>query len=86
MPKNATITVEVEPDVKERVESILKKMGLGVSDAIGLFLRRVERQGELPFEADIPNRKTRRVMRDTEKGKNLIRFETEEDFFNYLRH
>ena len=72
MPKNATITVELEPDVKERVESILKKMGLSVSDAIGLFLRKVERQGELPFEAEIPNRKTRRVMRDAEKGKGCL--------------
>ena len=86
MQKNATITVEVEPDVKERVESILKKMGLSVSDAIALFLRKIENQGELPFEAEVPNRKTRRVMRDTDKGKNLIRFDTEEELFHYLRH
>ncbi len=85
MGKTATITANVEPELKKRVEAIFKQMGLSVSDAVALFLRRVEREGELPFEAEIPNRTTRRVLRDTDSGKNLVRFDSEEEMFRYLR-
>ncbi|HWF43241.1 MAG TPA: type II toxin-antitoxin system RelB/DinJ family antitoxin [Candidatus Kapabacteria bacterium] len=85
MPKTATITVEIEPELKERAASVLKKMGLTVADAVALFLRQVERQQELPFDTDIPNRMTRRVMGDTDRGKNLIRFDNADELFKYLR-
>ncbi|HZK76754.1 MAG TPA: type II toxin-antitoxin system RelB/DinJ family antitoxin [Candidatus Kapabacteria bacterium] len=86
MPKHATITVEIEPEVKERAEAILRKMGLSFSDAFDIFLRRLERDRAFPPETDIPNRKTRRVMRDTDRGKNLVRFNSAEEFFEDLRH
>jgi DNA-damage-inducible protein J len=85
MSKTATITANVEPELKKRTEAIFKQIGLSVSDAVALFLRRVEREGELPPEYEIPNRTTRRVMSDTDSGKNLLHFNSEEEMFRYLR-
>ena len=48
--KTATARALIEPAVKREAESILKKMGLSVSNSVELFYRQVVAQRGLPFE------------------------------------
>ena len=84
MSKSAMIRVRVEPDLKEEVESVFKRLGMSVSEAISVFYRQVQLQDGMPFDVKIPNRATRKVLRDSKKGKNLIAFENEEEVFKFL--
>lgn len=58
-------------------------MGLSVSDAIRLLMFHVAEEQRLPFDVEVPNAETRRVMRELDKGKGK-RFKTAEDLFKDL--
>ena len=50
VPKTATIQVRVVPVVKRSSEEVLWRIGLTMSQAVELFLRRVMVDERLPFE------------------------------------
>ena len=50
VPKNATIQVRVVPIVKQSSEEVLWRIGLTMSQAVELFLRRVIVEERLPFD------------------------------------
>lgn len=54
MPKNYTIHVRVDENVKINAEKILAEHGLTISDAVNMMLCQVDLTGELPFQAEIP--------------------------------
>jgi addiction module RelB/DinJ family antitoxin len=85
MSKSATIPARrVGPELKEEAKSIFAKMGLAISSAVSSLSPKAHTRHAVPIEGNIPNRKTRRVMRDTDRGKNLVHFENEEEFFKDL--
>lgn len=56
----AQISLRVDDDVKHGAEQVLNDIGLSMSTAINVFLRKVAREQRIPFElsADVPNAKT----------------------------
>ena len=58
-------------------------MGLSVSDAIRMLLRRVADEKRLPFEVMVPNAVTRAAIAELEAGKGQ-RFKTAEALFDDL--
>ena len=54
MSKTTSIFARVEPEIKERAEAVLNKLGIPMSNAINIFLRQVVLQNGLPFEVKIP--------------------------------
>ena len=72
MAKDAIVRARIEPELKEKVETILNKIGLTPSQAIKLFLKQVELINGLPFNLSIPNKITQKTFEDTDKDKNLI--------------
>lgn len=50
MPKNTTINLRVNSEVKEQVGEILDTMGLTFSDAFNLLLHQIKIHRALPFE------------------------------------
>lgn len=84
MPRTETVRVRVEPDLKDEVERIFKKLGLSTTEAISLFYHQVKLRKGLPFEVRIPNERTLRTFEDTDAGKNLVYCEDAEDMFNKL--
>ena len=46
----AQISLRVDDDVKRGAEQILTDIGLSMSTAINVFLRKVAREGKIPFE------------------------------------
>lgn len=54
MARTANVFARVEPEVKERAEEILDRLGIPMSNAIGMFLRQVALQRGIPFEMKLP--------------------------------
>ena len=84
MAKTATARARVEPDVKEEAEKILDECGLSASEAIGLFYRQVILHHGLPFPVQNFNEETRRVLKKSEQGLEVSRFESAEALFDDL--
>ena len=80
MAKTETIRARVDAKLKARAEGVLEKLGLNASDAIRLFYKQVALQKGLPFDVKLPNATTRRALKDADEGKNLVRYESFDDF------
>jgi DNA-damage-inducible protein J len=81
--KTATARALIEPKVKKEAESILKELGLSISNSVELFYRQVVAQRGLPFELQVPNKKTMKAIRDSRKGKG-VKFSNTEELFKDL--
>jgi len=84
MSKTATVRARIEPDLKKRVDSLFRRLGLSPSEAITLFYRQVEIRKGLPFDVVIPTETTRKTLEDTDSGRNLILCNDADDMFNKL--
>lgn len=54
--------IRVDDDIKEQATEALTAMGLSMSDAVRLFLRRVVIDQAFPLELKVPNSQTRAAM------------------------
>ena len=52
--KTSNVTVRVEPEIKERAESILASLGISASGGINMFYLQVILWNGLPFRPSIP--------------------------------
>lgn len=80
MAKVDFIRARVEPATKHKAEAIFKKLGLSISEAVNIFYMQVVLHKGLPFEVKIPSDLTLKVMKETEEGKNLTKWNSAEDF------
>jgi len=81
--KSATARALIDPKVKKEAETILKDLGLSVSNAYELFYRKVIANRGLPFELKVPNEKTMKAIENSRQGKGK-KFATEEELFEDL--
>lgn len=72
----AQISLRVDDDVKRGAEQILTDIGLSMSTAINVFLRKVAREGRIPFEltadpffTENNMRYLENIMQDVKEGK-----------------
>jgi DNA-damage-inducible protein J len=63
--QTSTLHIRVEDDNKEQATEALTAMGLSVSDAVRLFLRRVVIEQAFPLELKVPNAQTRAAMEES---------------------
>ena len=54
MARTANVFVRVEPEVKEQAEQVLDRLGIPMSNAVGMFLRQIVLQRGIPFEMKLP--------------------------------
>jgi DNA-damage-inducible protein J len=66
-----TINARIDSEVKEQATKILDCLGLPMSTAISLFLRQVVIQHRIPFDIEIPNELTAKVLADSREGKEV---------------
>lgn len=52
--KSSNVTARVEPDIKERAEEILSRLGISASSGINMFYRQIIMWNGLPFRPSIP--------------------------------
>jgi DNA-damage-inducible protein J len=81
--KSATARALIDPKVKKEAETILKELGLSVSNAYELFYRQVIANRGLPFELKVPNEKTMKAIENSRQGKGK-KFATQEELFEDL--
>lgn len=70
MAATAMVHVRVDEEVKEQAAEALAAMGLSVSDAVRIFLKRVVTEQAMPLELKVPNAVTLAAM---EEARALIR-------------
>ncbi len=84
MSKSATVRARLEPELKDRAESIFHRLGLNATQAITLFYRQVELRGGLPFDVVMPTETTKRTFESTDAGQDLVMCESAEEMFEKL--
>lgn len=77
--KTAIVHSRIEPEIKEKAESILHQLGVTPTEAIRIFYTQIALQRGLPFSVSIPNEETVEALKDSRSGRNLERFESIED-------
>lgn len=75
--RTSMLHVRVDDNTKEQATAALDAMGLSVSDAVRIFLKRVIADQAFPLELKVPNAATRAAMAEAEKmiAEDSARFE-----------
>ena len=63
--QTSMLHIRVDDDIKEQATAALTTMGLSVSDAVRLFLRRVVVDQAFPLELKVPNADTQAAMAES---------------------
>ena len=71
------VRFRIDSETKAKAAEALDCMGLTISDAMRITLRRIGEEGRLPFDVEIPDARTSRAIRDMREGRTT-RFETVE--------
>jgi DNA-damage-inducible protein J len=81
--QTSMLHIRVDEDIKEQATQALTTMGLSVSDAVRLFLRRVVIDQAFPFELKVPNAETRAAMEESRAmmATRRARFATADELF-----
>jgi len=84
MSKSAMVRARLEPDLKDRAENIFHRLGLNATQAITMFYKQVELRDGLPFNVAIPTTTTKRTIRESDAGRDLVVCEDADDMFRKL--
>jgi addiction module antitoxin, RelB/DinJ family len=52
--KSDMVRARIEPEIKERAEAVLEKLGMSTADAIRIFLTQVALRQAFPVELTLP--------------------------------
>ena len=64
MTRYTTLHVRVDNEIKEQASEALASMGLSVSDAVRILLKRVVKDQAFPLKLKVPNAQTRAAMEE----------------------
>ena len=84
MSKTATVRARLKPELKEKVEEILHRLGVNTTQAITMFYRQIEMNNGLPFNIVIPNARTKATFKATDANEEIVICENAEDMFDKL--
>jgi DNA-damage-inducible protein J len=81
--QTSMLHIRVDDDIKEQATQALTAMGMSVSDAVRLFLRRVVIDQAFPLELKVPNAETRAAMKESRAmmAKRRTRFTSADELF-----
>ena len=83
MSTTSMIHVRVDDDIKTQATEALDAIGLSMSDAVRLFLKRVVAEQAIPIELKAPNAETRAAMEEA-RAIRRARFATAQALFDNL--
>ena len=63
----AVINIHVNDEVKKEAETIFKSLGLNMSVAMNLFLKKCINENGIPFDLKLPNNETIEALEETNK-------------------
>ena len=67
----SNLCVRVDSELKQAVESCLEDMGLNLSTAITIYLKRIARDHEIPFKITSARRVNKETLDAIEEGHRL---------------
>jgi len=81
--QTSMLHIRVDDDIKEQATKALTAMGMSVSDAVRLFLRRVVIDQAFPLELKVPNAETLAAMEEsrTMMAERRAHFESAAELF-----
>ena len=79
--KTAAVHSRIQPEIKEKAEGILQRLGLSPTEAIRMFYMQIALRNGLPFDVAIPNDETIKALEDSRNGRNLERFDSTDELF-----
>lgn len=68
MTENAVVRARIDEATKSEAAAVLASMGLSLSDAFRLLLKRIAAEKALPFEPLVPNVETVEAMKAARRG------------------
>jgi len=68
MPENSVVRARVEKTDKAEASAVLAAMGLTLSDAFRMMVKRIAKEKALPFEPLVPNQETIEAMKAADRG------------------
>ena len=83
MSENSEVRARIDERTKKEAAAVLAAMGLTLSDAFRLLVKRVAAEKALPFDLLVANEKTIAAMREAHAGK-LPRFKRTKDLLREL--
>jgi DNA-damage-inducible protein J len=83
MSENSVIRARIDEKTKAEAAAVLGAMGLTLSDAFRLLVKRIAAEKTLPFEPLVPNEETIAAMREARAG-GLRRFQGSKDLLREL--
>ena len=83
MINDSVVRARIDGRTKKEAAAVLGAMGLTLSDAFRLLVKRIAAERALPFEPLVPNEKTIAAMREARSGK-LPRFKNAKDLLREL--
>ena len=83
MTANAVVRARIDGRVKAEAAAVLDAMGLTVSDAFRMMMKRIATEKALPFSPLVPNAETIAAMEEHLHGP-LPRFDTIEELMDHL--
>ena len=84
MNNNTVMRARIDARTKNEAAAVLAAMGLTLSDAFRLLVKRIAADKALPFEPWVPNEKTIAAMGEARAGR-LPRFKRTRDLLAALR-
>ena len=81
MIKKARVEARIEPNLKENVSEILRKLDISESDAIRMYYRQIAINKGIPFELKVPNKETIKALNEIRKTK-LREYENFDKYLN----
>ena len=86
MAQSSMLHVRVDDDIKAQATEALASMGLSVSDAVRILLKRVVNDQAFPLELKVPNAQTREAMAEarTMAQARAVRFNAADALFDGL--
>jgi len=87
MPQSSMLHIRVEDDIKIQANEALAAIGLSMSDAVRILLKRVVNDQAFPLELNVPNPATRVVTKDSpaKMKAQKARLDTAVDLSNVLK-
>ena len=86
MAHSSMLHIRVDDEVKTQATEALAAMGLSMSDAVRIFLKRVVNDQAFPLELKVPNAETRAAMEEARAMMKArqARFESADALFDDL--
>ena len=86
MAQSSMLHIRIDDETKTQATAALAAMGLSMSDAVRIFLKRVVNDQAFPLELKVPNAETRAAMEEARAMMKArqARFESADALFDEL--